>query len=923
MPKQEGILSSSSKEKNSAKQEHQPIAESPEASTPESQEAQNFYVSAQKLLEKYHRTLAQYNKELAAPSAETAPGKIQKDLKAELQQLWDQLHDLMPAVKEHEYMVTDEGTKKKMIEVADEISDLPTYPGQDLEPREAKKSALNRDIDTVLKNRESAKEQAKEHLRNQERVKAMRKQLAKLKSSFAGSYKISTIDAAVLLPQIIALHKNQGAQKSSGGILGWVKNIAGAPDKSDSKFTNEEKTKYLALDLNKFKADLKDIQQKDKEFSTLWEQVQKAEKNKKFYFEEEKEVERDHWQAEKYKKIDFDEDIEPDDSVSFATLREGFNDDIRDAYKAGDSAKAMQLKQELDAAYENLRTYFPEILQERTKHKQPAEKATILPTAPASTEYSSIEPKSQKTPEISYSDDFSDTEVTTPTQATREFESAATLKTQKTADLETESAVTLKTEKTAELESAITLKTEKTKQTEAETEEAERRTKIEAVINSFGGDEKGRTKAAQMWDDAFVKLSMVERSGILKPNQKIGNAMDYVYANATIQMKATEMERLMAEAEQKIINNNIEAFGGGKAGQAKAAEIWDLANQMMGKESSEAEVQRQFGFTRMEYVEAWADLSKAYIDKNEDKIQAMELRVFNLTKKLLGEAGNKLSLQEFRSNWNLLAGSGASRMNKMRGLGQNRARKEAGVQTKKISGLEPAQPIIEGSRSIEHHNDHEAFSVDWTMNLLPTAEIKWKNFVDTFFAKSKTKGEKEAMLIVINDEIETLVEKLQAMSNISEEYQQLDKILKITAGDPPEATRYVMLKVFTDGAFIGTETNDAKAKKAVSDTIKKIDKRLTYLSQEAKKKPTLRQSKKLPDTLKDEAPPTLKDEAPPTLQDEAPPTLREEDIPTLKDKPLTLKAKKTATIKNKPKTLREPKKPVSKKTIRTSTMRKA
>ncbi len=858
MPKQEGSSSLSSKERVSVKPEMHQLSETAKQLAPESQEALNFYISTQKLLEKYHQTLAEYNKELTVPSKETAPGEIQKTLKAEMQQLWDQLQDLIPAIKEHEYMVADQDTKDKMADVVDEIKNLPTYPGQDLEPREAKKSALNRNIDTVLKNRESAKEQAKEHLRNQEKVKAMRKQLAKLKSSFAGSYKISTIDAAVLLPQIIALHKNQGAQKNSGGILGWVKNIAGAPDKSGSKFSNEEKAKYLALDLNKFKADLKDIQQKDKEYNSLWEQVQKTEKNRGF---------------------EFDENLEPDDSVSFTTLREGFNDEIREAYKIGDSAKAMQLKQELDAAYENLRTYFPEVLHERTKYIQPAERSTILPSAPASTKYSNIEPKSSKTPEISYADDFSDTEVTTPTQATRELESAATLKTQKTADLETESAVTLKTEKTAELESAITLKTEKTKQTEAETEEAERRAKIEEAIKSFGGGEKGRTKAAQMWDDAFIKLSMVQRSGVLKPNQKIGNALDYVYANASMQMKATEMERTFAEAENKLINDSIESFGGGEAGQVKAGEIWDLANQMMGKEASEAEAQRQFGFTRMEYVEAWADLSKAHMDKNDELVKTMEQRVFNLTKKLLGEEGKKLTKKQFDTNWNLLAGSGASRTAKMRGIGQNRARQESSRQIEKISGLQPAETPAEIPRNVERIAGPEPYTIDWTINLLPSANSEWTKIANTIATKSDS--ERQLILTSINNEIDSLIKKLSKLDDISEEYQNLTKITESAIGDPPEATRYVMLKVFTEGAFIGTQANDAKAKRSVLETLKTIDKKISSSSQETKKKPTLSKAQELPDTLKDEAPPTLKDEAPPTLQDAVSPTL-EAEPPTLK-----------------------------------------
>jgi hypothetical protein len=1146
MPKQEGISSSSSKEKNSAKQEHRPITEASEAPTPESQEAQNFYVSAQKLLEKYHRTLIQYNKELAMPSAESTPGENQASLKAELQQLWDKLRDLMPTVKEHEYMVADEKSKKKMIELADEINDLPTYPGQDLEPREDKKSALNRNINTVLQNRESVKELAKEHLRNQERVKAMRKQLAKLKSSFAGSYKISTIDASVLLPQIVALQKNQGAQqKSSGGILGWVKNIAGAPDKTSGKFTSEEKAKYLALDLAKFKADLKDIQQKEKDYSNLWEQVQKTEKNKSF---------------------DFDEDLEPDDSVSFATLREGFNDEIRDAYKAGDSAKALQLKQELDSAYENLHNFFPELLQDRTKYKHGSERSTIIPPAPTSKKLSSIEPEAQKTPEITYTDDFFDEEPTAPTQATRDFESAATLKTEKTQDWELESKTTLKTQKTADFEAKeakpgwdgmnqeqildkrkkelmgdfdaenevgyaklaqrqidlleqkindllsrnekdsqkwqkLTLEKEKyvnmlkltppearpsrddmsmesrlqntrlayqekirelkltpqkieqlrlknklpealkqlradindlesaqetsnankilataetlelptsdyllknfktgdiiytrqfseypsqdftswkiayvtnvttagggqhvilentegnenykirsvseenlwksqkqmhdlfgsvehtlspelnkpksaelksTEKLESEKSAEERQVKINEIIESFGGDDKGRKKAAQMWDDAYVKLAMVERSGILEPGKKTGDALDYVYANATMQMKATEMERLMAEAEQKIINQTIESFGGEKTGKAKAGEIWDLANQMMGKNSSEVEAQRQFGFTRMEYVEAWADLSKANLKKDEELIEAMELRVYNMTKKLLGEDGKNLTKKRFDSEWNLLAGSGASRLAKMRGIGQNISRQESANVEKKISGMEAVRPTVEGSRNIEYGNEREAFSLNWTMELLPTANSEWTKVAEKISNQARTKGEREAMLMVINDEIQTLNEKLQKMDKISEEYKQLDRIQNITQGNPPEATRYVMLKVFTDGAFIGTEPNDSEAKKAVQKTIQSIDKKITTLSQEVQKRPSLRKSKELPDTLKDEAPPTFRDE----------------DIPTIKDEeePPTLKVKKAPTLKNKPKTLRAPKKPASKKSIRTSTMRRA
>ena len=320
MLKQEGLSSPSSQEKFSSKQEKQPKIKEIKQLAPESQEAQNFYISTEKLLDKYHQNLIQYNKELMSSSYND---EIAKDLKTELQQMWDQLHNLTPTIKEHEYMVLDQDIKNKMIELSNEIDNLPTFPGQDLEPREAKKPALNRNIDTVIVNRENAKKQAEEHLRNQEKVKAMRKQLAKLKSSFAGSYKMNTVHASILLPQIVALHKNKGVQqKGQGGILNWIKNIAGAPDKSTSKFTAEERAKYLALDLTKFKADLKEIQQREKEYNTLWNQVQKTEKSKNF---------------------DIVEDLEPDDSISFVTLREGFNDEIRNAYNEGDSAKALQL----------------------------------------------------------------------------------------------------------------------------------------------------------------------------------------------------------------------------------------------------------------------------------------------------------------------------------------------------------------------------------------------------------------------------------------------------------------------------------------------------------------------------------------------------------------------------------------------------
>ncbi|MFZ6015342.1 MAG: hypothetical protein ACOYUZ_03220 [Patescibacteria group bacterium] len=208
------------------------------------------------------------------------------------------------------------------------------------------------------------------------------------------------------------------------------------------------------------------------------------------------------------------------------------------------------------------------------------------------------------------------------------------------------------------------------------------------VLQEFGGNEKARERAARMWDDAHVKLAMIERSGILRPGEKVGmDALEYVHANAKMQLEASRIEKLMAQAQEKLINDSIESFGGDEAGREKGAEIWDLANEMMGNEKSEAEIAREYGFTRMEYVEAWADLSNAYRKMDEDMIDAMKLRVFNMTKKLLGKEGGKLTQKRFDKEWDLLSGSGRSRLLKMRGLSGSRALAEQQAYAEKATGM--------------------------------------------------------------------------------------------------------------------------------------------------------------------------------------------------------------------------------------------
>ena len=256
-------------------------------------------------------------------------------------------------------------------------------------------------------------------------------------------------------------------------------------------------------------------------------------------------------------------------------------------------------------------------------------------------------------------------------------------------------------------------------------------------------------------------------------------------------------------------------------GKDTASQIWEQANLMAGN-ATEEEAAKKFGCSRLEFVNAWAEYVAIRNNKNasddETKSKLRAARAYTI----------RLGLPD---DYNPIDNpTGASRPLEMRALGGNQARAEQASMAERASGIrtEQAQPEKRGEK---REMFKEPFTIEWANTLLPTAAQEWQKI--SYRLATADRGTQEAMKSVIQDEINLLSAKLKNLSGVSEAYQNFDRINSVNQGNPPEATRYVMLKVFTEGGYIGTELNDMEAKNTVAHTIKAIDSRLNRLSQAA------------------------------------------------------------------------------------------
>ncbi|MBD3281440.1 hypothetical protein GF391_01715 [Candidatus Uhrbacteria bacterium] len=322
------------------KKGEQPEARAPEKKqkSPEDKQALNFLRDTYRVMDEYEKARTDYELELLDQKKAGPPTEKQKKLKSQLQEMWNQLQSMHGQLAEHEFMIKNEDLQKSLAHAREKIDDLHEFTGQETAP--AEKTA-----DTALKNRESIKLNTKEALRNRPEVKKLRTKLARLKSSFAGAYKMSPARADILLSQ-------------PTGVMGALKGLY------EGKMpTSEERKKLKALRSDEAQEMLSGIKDLEQEIEKAWKKAKKEEALQDAEHEE------------------IIEEVSVDESVSIPTLRETFTKEINQAKADKDLEKAEELKKELDEIYGNLYEHFPELIRiKEDEAAEPSARETILPS---------------------------------------------------------------------------------------------------------------------------------------------------------------------------------------------------------------------------------------------------------------------------------------------------------------------------------------------------------------------------------------------------------------------------------------------------------------------------------------------------------------------------------------------------------------
>jgi len=330
--------------------------------SPEDEQALGLRRHAGKLIDKYEIQRSKYELALLSQKQSGPPTAEQIELKTELKQIWDELHSMIPDLTEAEYMAEDTGVKNSLNSARKEISALSRYTGQESSPEETSKKAYKRVTESQMDNRESSKLNAQEKLRSKDQIKKLRVKLAKLKSAFAGAYKMSPARAEILLSQ-------------PTGFLGALKSLT-----EGTRPTNEERKKLGAIrgkDAEDLLKNIKDLE------TTIEKEWKKAKKEA---------VMAD---------LDNANDIEEaalDDTVSVKTLRESYNLEIEAAKAEGDNKRASEILDELNRLKASLTEYFPELIRDGEAPEAQSERLTIIPPEPVDLETADTLKRSKFTP---------------------------------------------------------------------------------------------------------------------------------------------------------------------------------------------------------------------------------------------------------------------------------------------------------------------------------------------------------------------------------------------------------------------------------------------------------------------------------------------------------------------------------------------
>ena len=115
----------------------------------------------------------------------------------------------------------------------------------------------------------------------------------------------------------------------------------------------------------------------------------------------------------------------------------------------------------------------------------------------------------------------------------------------------------------------------------------------------------GRDKAKKLWYIMNDKLTAIQN---YNPEiaERLYNPLSYVYADVFKEDvgRIKELEKFYQEAQKHQIQDVLE-----KIPQNEASVIWNTVNMIgtnQGEDLSETEFESRFGFTRMQYVQAWA-----------------------------------------------------------------------------------------------------------------------------------------------------------------------------------------------------------------------------------------------------------------------------------------------------------------------------
>jgi hypothetical protein len=299
-------------------------------------EAKEFRRETDALIDRYQILQTQYRMD-----------PTNKDQKNELQAIWNNLRDRDAKLADFEFTLDD----PSMARARKDIANLPSFLGQETLPEEKEKAALETGTEIKLRHRDVVKRETKENIRNKEQIKVLRGKLARLKSAFAGAYKLSPARAHILLSQ-------------PSGLMGALKGLyeGKAP-------TSEERKKLKALKSEDAQEQLKDIQNLETRINEAWKQAKKEEIEVDFY------------------NKGAIEEIELDDTVSIQTLREVANQEIEGAKEIGDSKKAQKILDDLNHAISNIYDEFPDLRpkensEELDAYDESKERKAIVPPSP-------------------------------------------------------------------------------------------------------------------------------------------------------------------------------------------------------------------------------------------------------------------------------------------------------------------------------------------------------------------------------------------------------------------------------------------------------------------------------------------------------------------------------------------------------------